>query len=54
MPQRDIATSINVTQQAAAAGNDMNSIVVAFNQATSAAIAQIVTGTLAMPQPGAA
>lgn len=51
MPQRDIATSINVTQQAAAAGTDMNSIVVAFNQATSAAIAQIVTGTLAMPPP---
>ena len=54
MPQRDIATSISVTQQAPAAGNDMNSIVVAFNQATSAAIAQIVTGTLAMPLPGAA
>jgi len=54
MPQREIAANINVTQQAMAAANDMNSIVVAFNQAAGAAIAQIVAGTLAMPQPGAA
>jgi cholesterol transport system auxiliary component len=54
MPQREIVANINIAQQANAASNDMNSIVVAFNQATSAAIAQIVTGTLGMPPPGAA
>jgi cholesterol transport system auxiliary component len=54
IPQREIVANINVAQQANAAANDMNSIVVAFNQATGAAIAQIVTGTLGMPPPGAA
>jgi cholesterol transport system auxiliary component len=52
MPQREIAANLNATQQTTAAANDLNSIVVAFNQATGAAIAQIVTGTLAMPPPG--
>ena len=54
MPQREIAANLNISQQTAAAANDLDSIVVAFNQATGAAIAQIVTGTLGMPQPGAA
>jgi len=54
MPQREIVANINVAQQANAASNDMDSIVLAFNQATSAAIAQIVTGTLGMPPPGTA
>jgi cholesterol transport system auxiliary component len=53
MPQREIAANLNVTQQAAAAANDLDSIVRAFNQASGAAIAQIVMGTLAMPPPGA-
>jgi cholesterol transport system auxiliary component len=48
MPQREIAASVNATQQATAAANEINSIVVAFNQACGAAIAQIVTSTLAM------
>jgi len=51
MPQREIATNLTATQQATAASNEINSIVVAFNQAAGAAIGQIVTGTLAMPPP---
>jgi cholesterol transport system auxiliary component len=54
MPQREIAANLDVTQQTAAAANDLDSIVVAFNQATGAAIGQIVTGTLGIPQTGAA
>jgi len=54
MPQREIASNLNVTQQTTAAANDLDSIVMAFNQASGAAIAQIVNGTLAMPSPGAA
>jgi cholesterol transport system auxiliary component len=51
MPQREIAASVNATQQAMAGANEINSIVVAFNQACGAAIAQIVTSTLAMQMP---
>ena len=53
MPQREIAANLNATQQMMAAANDIDSIVVAFNQATGAAIGQIVAGTLAMSAPGA-
>lgn len=53
MPQREIAANLNATQQMMAASNDIDSIVVAFNQATGAAIGQIVAGTLAMSAPGA-
>lgn len=51
MPQREIAANLNATQQTMAAANDIDSIVVAFNQATGAAIAQIVAGTLALSAP---
>lgn len=51
MPQREIAANVNATQQSAAAANDINSIVMAFNQACGAAIGQIVTSTLAMQAP---
>jgi len=51
MPQREIAASVNATQQATAGANEINSIVVAFNQACGAAIGQIVTSTLAMQMP---
>jgi len=51
MPQRQIATSINVTQQVPATANNLDSIVSAFNQAVGAAIGQIVTGTLTTPAP---
>jgi cholesterol transport system auxiliary component len=54
MPQREIAQNLNATEQVSAAANELNSIVMAFNQATGAAIAQIVNGTLAMSSPGAA
>jgi len=53
MPQREIAANLSATQQMMAAANDIDSIVVAFNQATGAAIGQIVAGTLAMSSPGA-
>lgn len=53
MPQREIAANLNATQQMMAAANDIDSIVVAFNQAAGAAIGQIVAGTLAMSAPGA-
>ena len=53
MPQREIAANLSATQQMMAAANDIDSIVVAFNQATGAAIGQIVAGTLAMSAPGA-
>ena len=51
MPQREIAASVNATQQATATANEINSIVVAFNQACGAAIGQIVNSTLAMQMP---
>jgi cholesterol transport system auxiliary component len=51
MPQREIAANINAAQQAAAGANEINSIVVAFNQACGAAISQIVSSTLAMQMP---
>jgi cholesterol transport system auxiliary component len=54
MPQREIVASLNVTQQAQAAANNLDSIVPAFNQATAAAIAQIAAWTLNAPPPPAA
>jgi cholesterol transport system auxiliary component len=51
MPQREIAANLNAMQQVAATANDLDSIVLAFNQTAGAAIAQIVAGTLAMPSP---
>jgi len=38
MPQRQIATNINVTQQVQATANNLDSIVAAFNQAVGAAL----------------
>ena len=54
MPQHDLVASVYVTQQAMAAGNTIDNIVVAFNQATGAAISQIVGWTLNQPPPPAA
>ena len=51
MPQRDIIASLNVTQQAQATANALDPIVIAFNQATGAAIAQMATWTLNAPPP---
>ena len=51
MPAREIVDSLNVMQQAQATGNNLDSIVVAFNQAAGAAIAQIASWTLSHPAP---
>ena len=51
MPQREIIASLNVRQQAQAVDNMLDPIVLAFNQATAAAIAQIANWTLSAPSP---
>ena len=51
MPQREIVSSLSVTQQAQAASNTLDNIVTAFNSATGAAIAQIASWTLNAPAP---
>ena len=51
MPQREIAGSQNTQQQTPASANNLDSIVVAFNQATGAALAQIIAWSLAMQAP---
>jgi cholesterol transport system auxiliary component len=51
MPQREIVDGLNAVQQAQASGNNLDSIVVAFNQAMGAAIAQIANWTLNRPAP---
>jgi cholesterol transport system auxiliary component len=51
MPQREIVASLNVRQQAQASANVLDAIVMAFNQATGAAIAQITNWTLSAPSP---
>jgi len=53
MPQREIAGSQNTQQQMPASANNLDSIVVAFNQATGAALAQIIGWSLGMPGPAA-
>ena len=54
MPQREIVASLNVNQQAQASANALDPIVMAFNQATGAAIAQIANWTLSAPPPSPA
>jgi len=49
MPQREIIASLNVRQQAQVSENMLDAIVIAFNQATAAAIAQIADWTLKAP-----
>jgi cholesterol transport system auxiliary component len=51
MPQREIAAGMFANQQAQAADNTIDSVVVAFNQAVGAAISQIVGWTLNQPRP---
>lgn len=51
MPQREIVSSLNVMQEAQAAGNNLDNIVTAFDTATGAAIAQIAAWTLNAPSP---
>ena len=51
MPQREIVGTLNATQQAQASGNNLDAIVLAFNQASAAALTQIVSWALASPAP---
>ena len=51
MPQREIVATLNATQQAQASANNLDSVVLAFDQATAPAIAQIAAWTLAQPNP---
>jgi len=54
MPQREIVAGVNVRQQAQATANVLDSIVLAFNQATGAAVSQVANWTLNAPQPAPA
>ena len=51
MPQRLILASLNATQEAPAAANNLDSIVSAFNQATGATVAQIANWALNAAPP---
>jgi len=51
MPQREIVATLNANQQAQASANNLDSVVMAFDQATAPAIAQIAAWTLAQPSP---
>ena len=51
MPQREIVATLNASQQTQAAANNLDSVVMAFDQATAPAIAQIAAWTLAQPNP---
>src|SRR5258707_417516 len=52
MPQREIVATLNATQQAQASANNLDSVVLAFDQATAPAITQIAAWTLnASPPP---
>jgi cholesterol transport system auxiliary component len=53
MPLRDIVSGTYISQETKASGNTIDSIVTAFNQATGAAISQIVGWTLNQPAPSA-
>jgi len=49
MPQREIVATLNANQQAQSSANNLYSVVMAFDQATAPAIAQITAWTLAQP-----
>ena len=51
MPQREIVATLNANQQAQASANNLDSVVMAFDQAAAPAIAQIAAWTLAQPNP---
>jgi cholesterol transport system auxiliary component len=51
MPQREIVAALNATQQAQASANTLDSVVLAFDQAAGAVIAQIAAWTLNAPPP---
>ena len=49
MPQREIVASLNAMQMTRASSNNLDAVVIAFNQAVGAAIGQIAAWTLATP-----
>ena len=51
IPERVIVASLTASQRATAGANTVDSVVLAFDQATGAAIAQIAGWALALPQP---
>ena len=51
LPQREIVGTLNATHEAQASGNNLDSIVLAFDEATAPAVAQIAAWTLAAPNP---
>jgi len=51
MPQREIVATFNATHQAQASANTLDSVVMAFDEATGATIAQIAAWTLSAPPP---
>ena len=51
MPQREIVATLNATQETQAAANNLDSIVLAFDQAAAPAITQIAAWTLNAPNP---
>jgi len=51
MPQREIVATLNVSQQTQASANNLDSVVLAFDQAVAPAIAQIAAWTLNAPAP---
>jgi cholesterol transport system auxiliary component len=51
MPQREIMATLNATQRAQASANNLDSVVLAFDQAAAPAIAQIAAWALAQPNP---
>lgn len=53
MPERNIVATLNATQLAQSGGNNLDSIVSAFNQAAAAVVTQIAAWTLNAPPPPA-
>ena len=51
LTQRDIVGTLNATHEAQASANNLDSIVLAFDEATAPAVAEIAAWTLAAPNP---
>ena len=51
MPQREIVGMLNATHEAQASANNLDAIVLAFDEATAPAVAEIAAWTLAASNP---
>ena len=51
LPQREIVGTLNAVQQAQASANNLDAIVLAFDEAAAPAVAQIAAWTLSAPNP---